>query len=515
MNGHEKKASLCEAIAGTINRTDFGRFEETFTDEVVAELLPKTASVRPALTKLVSGEWGSPGEDSSKLAVAIDWADSQRFDVVQVRPEPYGYTIKWAAAPDGTKPKEKKVSAAEAKKAVPQEMLDTADQQGAATVTEVQAEPDPLTEQPQAISGFGVYKVYEKGTSNQIVGFVIPGLFDPRAGAPTEHMLFTNGSSYSIQPSMLGVLVTVSYNLPQDQDDPRGLGVFYKTDGRAIMATIPFNILSRVTLEGQTAYSATTIEGQEIQITPSEGIKKPVAVSPTEIIIPQDYSWLPLNNKIEVEADQGQDVMASAKQASAPTMMEIRAWADPSGFGGGCTLSGPVFEKNGSGTYDWADGVFWMAAAGVPQNLSTAILEKAASAGEPIRLYGCQPLTPHQEPLKEATASALADMAGLQLPERHNLLRECIAIDMCKEAKALVGVDSVDNLLSLNFINPENVSTFVEYLPELEQTASKLASLVFASQVGLQAVPKTAAVRAMHSLEEVIQGLRSLKEHRL
>lgn len=512
MQATEKRASLCEAISGTINKSDFARFEQDFGDEVISELLPKTASVLESLGKLLSVP---PESGEAKLASAMKIAEQDRFDVLQVLPDDYGYVIKWAAAPDGTEPKEKKVSKPEAQKAVPKEMLDTADQQGAATVTDVQADPDPLAEQPQPIQGFGMYKVYEAGTSNQIVGFVIPGLYDPRAGGPTQDMLFTNGSSYAIQPSMTGVLVNVSYNLPKEDGDPRGLGVFYKTDGRAIIATIPFNVVSRVTIEGQSAFSVQTTDGMEVQITPSEGLQKPLQVSPQEIAIPADFTWLPLNNEVAVEGDQGQDVMTAAKQAAAPTMMEVRAWANEGTSGGGCVLSGPVFEKNGSGTYDWVDGVFWMAAAGVPQNVSVPLLEKAASTGQPLRLYGCQPLEPARRELKEAAASAVAKLASYELPERKNLLREAVTIGMDKQARALVGVDSVDNLLAINFINPENVETFVDYLPELENTASKLASLVFATQLGLQAVSKTAATRAMQSMEDVIQGLRSLKKHRL
>jgi hypothetical protein len=515
MGNTVKKASLCEAIAGSINREDFERFEAEFADDVMAELLPKTAAVTDALGRLLSKPPVS-GEEMLKQATALP----ERFDVLQVVPDGYGYILKWAAAPDGTEKKEKKVSKPEAEQAVPQEMLDTADQQGAATVTGVEAEPDPLQEQPDQISGFGLYKVYEAGTGQEIIGFVIPGLLDPRTGQQTPDMLFTNGSAFAVQPSMVGVLATVTFNLPQDQNDPRGLGIFYKSDGRSIVATIPVNILTRATIEGQVAYSAQTLDGMELQITPSEGIKKPFAVSPQEVVIPQDYSWMPLNNEIQVQgaetaAGEATDVMAQAKQAALPTMLEIRAWRNEQGPGGGCDLRGPVFEKNGSGTYDWVDGVFWLAAAGVPQNLSVACLEKAASSGEAIRLYGCRPLEPHRHELKEATAAAVADLVGLKLPERPNLLKEAVAIALVKEARALVGVDSVDNLLALNFLNPQNVETFVDYLPELEETSSKLASLVLATQMGLQAIPKTAAVSAMNSLETVIQGLKSLKTPRL
>lgn len=584
LDKHMKKAaSLTEAIAGTINRSDFDRFEQEFQDPTVAELLPKTACVMESLSRLthprnVSGE--------AKLASAQAFSARNQFDVVQVRPQGYGYVIKWAAAPEGVQPQEQQVSVPEAQQAVPQEMLNAADQQGVATVTNVEAQPDPMEEQITPAETFGMYKVYEAGTGNQLVGFVIPGLFDPRTGQQTSQSLFTNGGQFALQQGISGVLVAVSHNLPEGPSEPRGMGVFYKTDGKSIVATIPFNVMTKVTVEGQSYYSAQSPEGMEVQITPSEGLRRPVAVNPSEIAIPSDFVWLPLNNEMQLEGQQeapadpaaswgavgqqqqdpqqqqqqeeeapqqgsgqekakaaaekkptekktekvtvtekkGQvrlmnaadsDIMAHAKIAAAPSMVEIRAWRNDQGPGGGCDLSGPVFEKVGSGTHSWADGIFWLAAAGMPQNLSVELIKQAASTGQAVRMYGLRPLKQHSPELKEATASAIAKLAGVKLPPRHCLLREAVAIGMDKEARALVGVGTVDNLLALNFINPENVGTFVEYLPDLEDTASKLASLVFATQVGLQGISKTAAIRAMTSLEEIITGLKSLQSYSL
>ena len=359
-----------------------------------------------------------------------------------------------------------------------------------------------------------MYKVYEAGTGTQITGYVIPSLFDPRQGGPTPQMLFTNGGQFALQGGIVGDLVAVSHNLPMQEGEPRGLGIFYRTDGRTLTATIPFQIITKMTVQGQSYYAAQTMDGLEVQITPSEGLRMPVAVSPKEIAIPAEFTWLPLNNQIQLEGDAGAGVMAQAKTAAAPTMVEIRAWRNEKGPGGGCHLSGPVFDKVGAVDCDWVDGAFWLACAGMPQNVTEGVFDKAASTGEPLRLYGLRPLSP--EPLvegpTEAEKHAAAEYAKL-IPQPVDMLREALVIGHDKEARTLVGVDSIDNLLSLNFINEENVGTFVDYLPELEDSASKLAELVFASQMGLQGVSKTAAARAMKSLDTVIQGLKSLKTY--
>lgn len=485
--------SLCAAIASTVGKEDVARFHETY--KRAPDLIEKNASVLEGLRALAS----TPRQEKV--------ASKAPLDVVQVRPDGYGYVIKTSAAPAGVAPKETKVSAQKARQVLPPEVLQTADQQGAATMTGVEAMPDPLTEQATPVQTFGLYKVTDAETGKQMVGFVIPGLFDPLQGVVTDQMLFTNGTSYSTQPGIMGVLVGVSHSLPIPQNpDIRGLGVFVKTDGKTLLCTVPYIVATKVQVAGQGYFAAQDMMGNDIRIVPSPGLARPVASSATDIAIPADFDFMPLENPVTLSG--GEDLMKAAQAAGYETMVEIRAWR------GGCTLSGPVFEKIGSGEHSWVDGVFWLAAAGMPQNLSAACLEKAASSGKPLRMYGLQPLRTQEDLAIEARKEAALDLLDVRIPQRVNLLLEMAAITHDKSASAMIDVASVDAVLALNFLNPENVETFVEFLPELDTAATKLANLVLATQLGLQSIPKTAAVRAMFALDDVIKGLKSLKTYR-
>lgn len=497
-----KMSSLCSEIAGTLNESDFAEFNSVFEDASARRLIEKNASVVECLQRLTS----EPIQSTEKLASAAAARFGLGYDVVQVRPSGYGYTVKVSAAPQGMAPQQQQMTQQQAQQALPPEMLQAADQQGAATVTNVQAEPDPLAEKMAPATGFGMYKVTDAASGKQLVGYVIPGLFDPVSGQPSSMSLFTNGSAYSVQPSISGSLLGVNFNLPiPESPEVRGLGVFLKHNEKAIIATVPYNIVTKVTVEGKGYFAAQDLMGNDIRVIPSEGIVKPVATSPTEIVIPADYKFMPLENPVQLAG--GEELMKAAQANAFHTMMELRAWSD------GCRLDGPVFEKVGSGEHDWADGVFWMAAAGIPQNLGSALLEKAASTGEAIRLFGLQPLSTREEYVEEARKEAMAAMADVEIPTRVNLLKEIAAVTFTKEAAALVDTSSVDAVLALNFLNPENVETFVEHLPQLEHASTKLANIVLASQLGLQSIPKTAAVRAMFALEDVISGLKSLKTY--
>jgi len=76
-----------------------------------------------------------------------------------------------------------------------------------------------------------------------------------------------------------------------------------------------------------------------------------------------------------------------------------------------------------------------------------------------------------------------------------------------------VSAKTVDAVLSLNFINRENIDTFLDNLPQLEDAASKLAELNLAVDLGLSGIPGNVVTRAMSSLETVIDRLNGLKQH--
>jgi hypothetical protein len=342
--------------------------------------------------------------------------------------------------------------------------------------------------------------------NKEMVGFVIPNLLDPMTGQASGISLFTNGSQYALQPQIMGVMTGISFNLPASRT-MRGLGIFYKTDGKTLQATVPFELVSEVTVEGRTFYAARSMQGQELQIVMSEGLRLPTMVNPGEIAIPSDFTFLNLDNPVQLSG--AENLQKAAAAHAYPTMVEVRAWD------GGCSLSGPVFEKVGSGEHSWADGLFFLASAGCPQNLGVALLEKAASTGKPVRLFGFQPLSDDSSWKKEAMVKAAMDLSKMKIPARVNLLKEAAALAHSKEASAMVDTTTLDAVLALNFINPENVETFVENLPSLEQASTKLAEIVLASQLGLQSIPKTAAVKAMFAIEDVISGLKGLQRHQI
>ena len=86
-----------------------------------------------------------------------------------------------------------------------------------------------------------------------------------------------------------------------------------------------------------------------------------------------------------------------------------------------------------------------------------------------------------------------------------------IKVNLVKEAAYMVSAQTVDALLSLNFVTPDNLSKFVSKIPAFKAVVSHLASCLLAARIGVKEIPEQAASTAMHRLLDVISGLESIK----
>jgi len=83
--------------------------------------------------------------------------------------------------------------------------------------------------------------------------------------------------------------------------------------------------------------------------------------------------------------------------------------------------------------------------------------------------------------------------------------------DLVKIAAALDDAQSVDSVLSLGFINEENIARFASAKPMLWEVSHMLAKLLLASRLGMEDIPEEAVRAALMHLQKVIEGLGRLK----
>ena len=83
--------------------------------------------------------------------------------------------------------------------------------------------------------------------------------------------------------------------------------------------------------------------------------------------------------------------------------------------------------------------------------------------------------------------------------------------EIIKIAATLEDAQSVDSVLSLGFVNDENISRFAAAKPMLWEVSHMLSKLLLASRLGMEDVPEEHVRAAIRHLQKVIKGLGRLK----
>lgn len=107
----------------------------------------------------------------------------------------------------------------------------------------------------------------------------------------------------------------------------------------------------------------------------------------------------------------------------------------------------------------------------------------------------------------------VSDKVAAARPKAEKLVKAASSLrtNLIKEAGHIDNAQTMDSLLSLNFITPENIMKFVGKIPHFKATISNLAGALIASRLGVKEIPEEATSCAMHRLVEVINGLESLR----
>lgn len=368
--------------------------------------------------------------------------------------------------------------------------------QTATAVSNPAQSPELAKVDSKIVDTFGEY-IVQDSMGNQLLGWVFPQTLGWNAELrPQPVALFTNGSAYALQDTIVGEIAGKSTTFPSGT--PRGDGVFYTVEGGKGVCTAPLTIGSSAAgPDGLQRFMGTDVFGTQVQVSLQEGMKEPMRVSDSEYAIPGHWKFMPLNNQTELVSDpvQMNKTAAYREAKSSVTLFFNGAY----NLAGGCGLDKIATELRED--LDPVHAEFMLGLLGVDGPMAKQKVAEARRKGS-VKIAGLHTIRTLSERFQESvkTASALLE----KVP---NLQR-----DLVKEAAAIEDEGTVDNLLALNFINPENIATFVGYLPELEVTAERLAEMLLSSYLGQKDLPEGALERGMKNVEEVISGLKALQQ---
>lgn len=490
---HVKQASILLEIAPTIRESDASAFIEKISNDHNLRAGFTRSGIAPILVEAI---------DKTKRASAEDRltyiADHIKPTAITFHKLPGGDFLVKSANVQAFNANSAQGAVVPAEQAAQAMGPDNAQQmmpgQTATAVSE------PVQEQPiyetneKVIEEFGQYLVQDE-MGNRIMGSVFPKTLSWDESMSVQPLaLFTNGSVYAFQDVIAGELVGKVTAFPMDV--PRGDGVFYFTENGKAMCTAPITIKSAVTgPDGMPKHIGNDSFGNEIHVVKAEGLKNPQRISDVEFAIPESWKFMRLNQQTHLVEDPVQ--MNKAAHARIATNSVELLYNGGFNLRGGCGL-----EKVSTSLRHDLDPVsteFMLGVLGLSSQASKSKIAEARRHGV-VKISGLKTIYTLSEKYKGA--EKVASKLFKQIPD--------IRVDLIKEAAALEDTGTVDNILALNFINPENLMTFIQRVPELEMTSENLAEMWLFAVLGLKELPESAIERAMLNLEQTIQALKSV-----
>ena len=471
--------SLWKAASASFDTADVESFKEDLrNDHTVRNAFVENESLRLLLSDLLSIE---------KTASA----DHQPAPtVIQFVEDGIGYIVK-SATHKGYSPMESRITRFEAQDLLSEKSMSKLSSDGHITLTiDPVIASAPKEKMAQVAERAGVYTTYASG--REVTGVVVPNMvtFDGRS---IDSQVFAGSDCHAVQEKIAGVFRN-DVSIPTA--DPRGAGVFFYQEGPMAYATEPVEITNRVEVSYENEKVAQYVGksltwGTPISVTVLPGLRKVASIGDSEIAIPQEYGFLPLNGK-QVGVAQSTEVAENffTKSASSDSVEMI---SDGSVY----SLRGLNADSvYGGEMLDSKDAEFALGALGVTGGQAQVFMKKASDRGK-VRIPRTRKVV-SLDTLEKVAKSSLVDVSHLK-------------VDLTKEASVIVDKETADAILSLRFITPENVGVYVDYIPELEKVASKLAELLVASRLGMEDVKESAAKNAMTQVQSVIHGLEAIQ----
>ena len=358
-------------------------------------------------------------------------------------------------------------------------------------------------EYPEEAKEFDHYFVKNKngvGVEGVVIPMVIGFEKDPK---PTGLRVFIGKGMSTIQPEIWGVRVKNSRFKPEFCHPRVGqTGTFvFMPDKSHALCTIPVTIRSVSCDCDQVKLKACDLLGRPLHLNLATFHNlKSIAPGPDgSWLLPKEMKWVVMEGFGEVSNSAFSYSVKTAGAKLTPTPVKLA----PTGYG--------FYSLRGVNKYAAAAGwdhtnlrehqaKFLLACLGCPQEKIAEAVVMAKYKGM-AELHGLDFVPLKSEKIAEFRPKASAAMKIASILRR-NLVKEASYIDNSQ---------TVDALLALNFVSPDNITKFIGKIPHYKATISNLASALLASRLGMGDIPEEACTVAIENLIQVIDGLEKLR----
>lgn len=357
-----------------------------------------------------------------------------------------------------------------------------------------------LPDAPERASEYDHYCVKTKNGMD-VVGVVIPKVIDFEQ-KPINLKVFLGKTMATIQPEIWGVRLKNSDFKPKHSSPCVGqTGTFmFQPDQSHALCTIPITIKSVTNDQGEIKIKAMDLMGHPLKIKMCGGLDiKRITILGSEILIPKMMKWVVMDGFSEVSNSAESYLVKCASKVLTNSPVKV-------GYNGDDHYSMKGVNKYANEA-KWDQSNLHKSQVSFLLTCLGASTEKIASTFKMAKLRGSAEVhglkfIPLSSELDEKLASLREEMKKKASKIKRNLFKEASYID---------NTQTVDALLSLNFVSPDNINKFVGKIPHFKATISNLASALLGSRLGIQEIPEEASSVAMGKLIEVVDGLERLR----
>jgi hypothetical protein len=365
---------------------------------------------------------------------------------------------------------------------------------------------------------FAKYKVMRSDGAD-LLGTVIPNVIDFDQNKKNLK-IFVSGTNSSFRTSINGMKIDDIGALTDGDVTPGKFGTFvYEEDGNAI-ATIPFTIASLSRDGSEVRLKVYDYRGEPNIIKIVPGIER-IMSKDRIIYIPGDMKFVELPGITELADKYTMQKNAEANFIGANTVSII------SKNNGKYVIRG--LDKYASesdwyfGDLDHLKAKFVLMNTGYTEKTAAAILNEADQKNH-ISIYPQYIKPTYSEYIEKMSQKwqtkvnpFLDKINSLKL----NLSKEASEIISAKikhpllnnffeKGAALDGEETVDSVLGLNFLNPDNIDVFKDFAPVLREAVSKLCQLTVAIRLGLSNIKEEDTVKAFKAIDRVLINLKRI-----
>jgi hypothetical protein len=331
------------------------------------------------------------------------------------------------------------------------------------------------------VEGFGKYAV-SRGSGELAVGVVAPSVID-FDGNDKGYGLFMSedGSLSSSMAKFAGVSIEGKASIKSGNPMPGHKIAFFTESEDGVQVYEPVKLASKANVDGVETYKVLRDFDSIVTVSMSDNVKVATKINDTSYVMPSSTKVAVLGQNINV-LSCSDTIEKMARLTTGPRSIAIKS-------------DGQIFSFHGD-------------------SVKEASLREGVSAGTAVeymkRFYTTDSISGALKFAAKHGTATIQDHEDIKIVKTASNKITVSPIDLSKEAASLEDQGLVDTVLSLRFINDQNLDQYVGFIPQLEKAASHLADLLIGSRIGVN-LEESPIKTAMEGVVKVVEDLRQLR----